>query len=105
MPKEQIICYHMNDGGFYIPSKCGDVHAPATKWLWGHMVTNKANRTTTKFACMFCPEGTRMNWITHAMFKKMAHMMRHEYIHPVDEQVLNNAISQIPSCSLYSALC
>jgi hypothetical protein len=77
--KEKIICYHIDTEEHSIPSKCGELHDPSTKWLWGHMLTNKAGRNDLKFAQLFCPEGRRANWITHAMFKKMAPMMTHKY--------------------------
>ena len=105
MPNEKtIICYHLNDANFWIESKAGDRHAESTRWMWGHVVTNKCGRTETKYACLTCPEGRRMNWITHATFTKMAPFMKHEYIHLISgEQFEEDFMKRIVCLNRYQA--
>ncbi len=99
----RMIAYHVNDFDFHIDSKHGDLHAPSTAWLWGNVVTNKANRTDVKYARLFCPEGKRMNWITRATFKKMARNMKHEYITPWSNDQVEACVKAITSLNNYQA--
>jgi hypothetical protein len=101
--KEKIICYHIDTEDYSIPSKCGELHDPRTKWLWGHMLTNKATRDDSKFAQLFCPEGRRANWITHAMFKKMASIMVHKYSWLLPNTDLEGIVAGVQMLSKYQA--
>jgi hypothetical protein len=103
MGDKQIIAYHVNDNLFHIPAKIGDFHHPETRWMWGNVITNKACRTNNKFAMLFCPEGTRMNWITHATFKMLARSMKHEYINPWSADQIVKIKAAIPSLTRFQA--
>ncbi len=102
MPK-QMIAYHINDNDFVVPPKYGNFHAPDTEWMWGNVVTNKATRTDQKFAMLFCPKGRRMNCITHATFKAMAHTMKHEYINPWSTDQILRIKRAFPSLTRFQA--
>jgi hypothetical protein len=67
------------------------------------MITNKATRTPDKFAQLFCPEGKRANWITHAMFKKMAHVMGHKYPLLLPNTDLEGIVAGVQMLSKYQA--
>lgn len=102
--KEPIICYHLNDAAFWLEAKGRERHADSTRWMWGHVVTNKFSRTDIKYARLTCPEGKRMNWITHATFTKLARHMKHEYIHLISgEQFEEDFMKRIPSLNNYQA--
>ena len=96
---KKIICYHLNDSNFYLPSKNGDFYPDETRRWWGKVITNKAKRTERDFALLIDPEGRKINTITHATFDLFANSMKHEYIKTVSERELNDFINLIPSLS------
>lgn len=89
-PKVPMTIYHIDDECFSMGSKNRDTgkYPNSTKWMWGHIMTNKAVRTISRFAIMMDPEGLKAHYLTHGMFNRLKGMCEHIYLPVVkDEEV------------------
>ena len=101
--EKSVKCFHLDDITWCVPSKCGEIYPESTRKYWGHIVTNKASRSDSKFAYLFDPNGERVNCITHATFKILTFKMKHEYIKTVHQADVDEFTDQIPYLSKFQA--
>ena len=78
--------YHLNDPNFKIPAKIDHIHHPMTKKYWGHITTNKADRTNSNYAWLFDPNGEKANSITKATYEILAASSEHVYIKTISDK-------------------
>ncbi len=96
LTREPII-YHINDPDFKTGSKNSRTESyDKCKWLWGHLLTNKGNRTNKKFAFMMDPNGKICHIITQAEFRRFfSDKYQHKYITHISDDVVEQYCQNI----------
>ncbi len=98
---DKMKVFHLNDNDWKIPDKIGERHDSKTSKYWGHIVTNTATRTDSRFAYLFDPNGERCNLITRATFSRLTEKCEHIYEPVVSEKELNEFIEKISALSKF----